>query len=163
MLENSLSFSKRSSKMRDNSSMEVNKGKRKGMDQIDESAEKKKKIEIKEELCDRCEEKRFVERILVIMKGIFRSIGVWKGKKWCLTCAHEHVFALKSTADSTKVAEAAARKWEIKTVEEERAAKKKVEEAKDDLKLKQEANKEAEAELNTFLGTIGLEKHYSGI
>ena len=48
--------------MRDNSSMDVNKGKRKGMDRNDENAEKKTKIEIKEELCDRCQEKPLVER-----------------------------------------------------------------------------------------------------
>ena len=93
---------------------------------------------------------------------MYRSNGVWKGKKWCLTCAHQHVFELKSSAVEANVAAAAALKLNNEAMEAEEAAKKTAKEAQDDLKLKQENDANAEADLESFLGTMALEKHYSG-
>ncbi|CAG5094953.1 Oidioi.mRNA.OKI2018_I69.XSR.g13960.t1.cds [Oikopleura dioica] len=110
------------------------------MDQKDESAEKQKKVEIKEELCDRCSEKE--------------SLGVWEGKKWCSTCAKRQRFLLTAVAECKIEDEAAAMKAA-------KAAIKKAKKAKDDLELKKKCKAAATTKLDSFLGAIGLEKHDS--
>ncbi|CAG5087695.1 Oidioi.mRNA.OKI2018_I69.PAR.g11609.t1.cds [Oikopleura dioica] len=74
---------------------------------------------------------------------------------------NEEFFRLKYAADCAKVAEAGALESHQKAVEAEKAAKKKVEEAKDDLKLKQQENARAEGELNAFIREMELGKNYS--